>query len=184
MEADGRPIRPVEATLGTHPSIGIHEAYVRGDLESLKRLLGDPPDFPNCRGPAGVGEIVLEYAIYWSPLPFIKQLLELGANPNYDEHAGFPSLIASLSTQRPDKHAIVELLLAFGADIQQRGHNDWTPLHWAAAHDDERGVALLLGHGADPNARTNIDDHETPLEEAERAGCAKAAAVLRKISQS
>jgi uncharacterized protein len=166
-----------------HPALAMHEAYVRGDLEALKTLLGDPPDFPNCIGPRGVGEIVLEYAIYWSPLPFIKKLLELGGNPNYGDHAGFPSLIAALSTERPDKHAIVEMLLAFGADIQQRGHNDWTPLHWAAAHDDERGVVLLLGHGADPNAKTRIDNCETPLEEAERAGHTKAAAILRKLSQ-
>jgi hypothetical protein len=38
----------------------LHEAYIRGDLEALQRLLGDPPDFPNCRGPAGVGDIILE----------------------------------------------------------------------------------------------------------------------------
>ena len=164
-------------------SIQIHDAYVRGDLAALKTLLGDPPEFPNCTEPLGSGEIVLEYAIYWSPLPFIKKLLELRANPNYDNSAGFPSLIAALSTKREDKHAIVELLLAFGADIQQRGVNDWTPLHWAAAHGDDRGVALLLGHGADPNARTGIDDHETPLEEAERASHKNTAALLRTFTQ-
>jgi len=152
----------------------MHEAYVRGDLEAIKALLGDPPGFPNCRGMQGVDEIPLEYAIYWSPLAFIKKLLELGANPNYGEHAGFPSLIATLSMNRADKLAVIELLLAFGADIQQRGHNDWTPLHWAAAHGDAASVELLLAHGAAPAARTRIDDCETPLEEAERAGHLKA----------
>jgi uncharacterized protein len=163
-----------------HPALALHEAYVRGDLEALRSLLGDPADFPNCRGPRGVGEIVLEYAIYWSPLPFIRQLLELGANPNYEEHAGFPCLIAALSTARADKRELLELLLAQGADIQQRGHNDWTPLHWAAVNDDASAVEFLLGHGADPNARTRIDDCETPLEEAERFGKQHAAAVLRR----
>lgn len=62
-------------------AIAIHEAFKRGDLEALRILLGDPPDFPNCRGPRGVGEIILEYAIYWSPLAFIRTLLELGADP-------------------------------------------------------------------------------------------------------
>ena len=61
-------------------SLAIHDAYKRGNLESLRKLLGDPPDFPNCQGPLGVGEIVLEYAIYHSPLSFIKKLLELGAD--------------------------------------------------------------------------------------------------------
>lgn len=58
----------------------IHNAYVQGDVEALKALPGSPPDFPNSRGPMGVGEIILEYAIYWSPLAFIQTLLELGVN--------------------------------------------------------------------------------------------------------
>ena len=162
-----------------HPAGAMHEAYVRGDLEALRSLLGNLADFPNCRGPRGVGDIILEYAIYWSPLPFIKKLLELGANPNYDDHAGFPSLIAALSTERTDKLAVLELLLSYGADIQQRGHNDWTPLHWAAVDDDAPSVELLLSQGADPHAKTRIDDLETPLEEAERFGKKHAAATLR-----
>ena len=31
--------------------IEIHEAYKRGDLETLKAPPGDPPDFPTCRAP-------------------------------------------------------------------------------------------------------------------------------------
>jgi hypothetical protein len=50
-------------------ALAIHEAHQRGDLHALKRLLGDPPDFPNCPAPAGVGEIILEYAIHHSRCP-------------------------------------------------------------------------------------------------------------------
>jgi uncharacterized protein len=153
-----------------HPAIALHEAYVRGDLDEVRSLLGNPADFPNCRGFEGVGEIILEYAIYWSPLPFIHELLELGANPNYEDHVGFPSLIATLSTDRADKLEILKLLLSHGADMKQRGHNDWTPLHWAASHGDAPSVNFLLEHGADPNARTRIDNFATPLEEAQRCG--------------
>jgi hypothetical protein len=66
-----------------HESLAVHEAYQRGDLEALRRLLGDPSDFPSCRGPAGAGESILEYAIYHSPLALIQTLLKLGADPNY-----------------------------------------------------------------------------------------------------
>lgn len=168
-----------------HDARALHEAYKRGDLGAVKALLGDPPDFPNCRGPHGAGEIILEYAIYHSPPSFIRELLELGADPNYGDHAGFPSLIAALSgAERTDVYEILELLLAFGADVQQRGHNDYTPLHYAANLEDIRAMELLLAHGADLNARTRIDDCATPLEEAETLGRDRAAAFLRKAAQT
>ncbi|MGH9786020.1 MAG: ankyrin repeat domain-containing protein, partial [Terriglobia bacterium] len=117
---------------------------------------------------------------YWSPLPLIRTLLTLGAKPNYDDHLGFPCLIAALSTSRPDKLELLKLLIHSGADIEQRGHNDYTPLHWAAIHADAETVELLLAHGADPNARTRIDYCETPLEAAEQAGNREIVELLRK----
>jgi len=167
-----------------HKSLAIHDAYLRGDLDALKTLLGNPADFPNCMGPPGMGEIILEYAIYHSPLSFIRELLKVGADPNYGDHAGFPSLIATLSSsERPDMYEILELLLSFGADIQQHGHNDYTPLHYAAAREDIRAMELLLSHGADLNARTRIDDYATPLEEMEILGRERAAEFLRKAAE-
>jgi ankyrin repeat protein len=161
----------------------LHEAYERGDLETLRRLLGNPQDFPNCRGPVGGGEIILEYAIYHSPLSFIRTLLEMGADPNYGDRAGFPSLIAALSAEgRPDRHEILELLLAYGADIRQRGINDYTPLHYAANIEDIAAMELLIAHGADLDARTNIDDYATPLEEMEILGRARAVEFLRNAA--
>jgi len=166
-----------------HELLAVDDAYKRGDLEALKTLLGNPPDFPNCPGPPGVGEIILEYAIYHSPLSFIRTLLELGADPNYGDHAGFPSFIAALSSpDRPDMYEILALLLSFGADIQQRGHNDYTPLHYAACLQDIRAMELLLAHGADLNARTRIDDYATPLEEVEILGREQSIAFLRKAA--
>lgn len=160
--------------------LSIHEAFVRGDLEAVRTALGNPPDFPNCRGLRGVGDIILEYAIYWSPLPFIRALLELGANPNYENPAGFPSLIAALSTERADKQEVLKLLISFGASVRARGVNDFTPLHYAASLDDPLAIELLLQHGADPGARTNIDDYETPLELAVRGRKDAAARALRR----
>ena len=163
----------------------IDAAFRAGDFEGLRAALGDPDGFPDVSGPITVGHC-LEYAIYHSPLPFIRLLLERGADPNYADHAGFPSLIAALtclrsvpgSPARADAHEILELLLAAGADPNQRGVNDYTPLHWAAGDGDERAVRLLLAHGGDVTARTRIDDCETPREVAERAGHRAIAALL------
>ena len=149
----------------------IDDAYKRGDLAALIAALDDPPDFPNCRGHYAAGPIILEYAIYHSPLPFIRTLLQLGADPNYGDHAGFPSLIAALTRDGKDTCELLELLLSFGADVEQRGMNDYTPLHWAAIESrDTEAIKILLAHGAEPRARTRIDDYTTPLEEAERLG--------------
>ncbi len=156
---------------------------MRGDLAAVRRLLGDPPDFPNARGPIGLGEIVLEYAIYHSPIPFVASLLELGADPEYGDHAGYPSIIAALASGRKDRLEIIELLLERGADIQQRGVNGYTPLHWAAAEDDPRLIEWLLARGADPAARTDVDDYATPLEEARILGHHQAARALRGASE-
>ncbi len=161
--------------------LAIHEAFKQGDLSTLKSALGHPEEFPNCTSPLSIGN-VLEYAIYHSPLPFIRILLELGADPNYQDHAGFPSLIAALScSDRSDQKELIELLISCGADIQQRGVNDYTPLHYAVAENDVEMIELLLSYGADPKAKTNIDDYTTPLEEAEMLGKSQAVNALKRV---
>jgi uncharacterized protein len=90
-------------------------------------------------------------------------------------------VIAALFTDRPDRCQITLLLLAFGANVQAHGINDWTPLHYAAAAGDLDGIRLLLARG-DPNARTRIDACATPLEEAEILGRDQAAQLLRKLA--
>jgi hypothetical protein len=148
----------------------IDDAYRKGDLGALLLALGDPADFPNSLHPfdLGLGDFPLEYAIYWSPLAFIGTLLDHGANPNFPDRLGYPSLIAVLSTDRPDRLELLRLLLSRGADTAQRGLNDWTPLHYAVSRDDVPAIKLLVANGADVNAKTRIDDCTTPLEEAEQ----------------
>ncbi len=166
-------------------SAAIHRAYQEGNLDALLILLNDPPDFPNQppTGPLHIAEIPLEYAIYHSPIAFIQTLIDFGADPNYEGHAGFPSLIAALSTDRRDVAEILALLLDAGAHIQQKGVNGFTPLHYAAAYQTPDLVQLLLDRGADPNVRTDIDDYTTPLEEAVAQNRREAVAILEPLTR-
>jgi ankyrin repeat protein len=160
--------------------LSIDDAFKAGDFAALGAALGGSPRWFDEDMPfeLGLGH-PLEYAIYWSPLAFIAELIDAGANPNYQDDAGFPSIIAALSTSRGHRLDIVRLLLERGAEANSRGINDWTPLHFAASHCDADAIRLLLTGGADPSLRTRIDDHATALGEAERIGCAEAVELLR-----
>lgn len=165
----------------------IDEAFREGSLERLRAAVDDPAVIPNGRMPDAVGPCLI-YAIYWSPLAFIRTLLELGADPNAPVDDGFPPLIAALSctraargaNRRKDVDEILRLLLSFGADPNQRGINDYTPLHMAVGERNALAVQILLDGGADLELRTRIDNCDTPLEMAVAAGFTEIAAILAR----
>src|SRR6185503_14894889 len=168
----------------------IDDAFRRGDLELLRAAVDDPVVIPNGRMPDTIGSCLV-YAIYHSPLAFIRTLLEIGADPKAPVDDGFPPLIAALSTAREvpgatrrlDVDDILRLLLASGADPNQRGINDYTPLHMAVAERNAFAVQILLDGGANADVRTRIDECETPLEMAQAAGLNDIAAMLERKGQ-
>ena len=154
----------------------IDAAFRAGDLDALRAAVEDPAMIPNGHMPIAIGPC-LEYAIYHSPLAFIRTLIDMGADVNPQHHDGFPPLHAALACSHPhpassgrrDVLELVALLLAAGADPNQRGLNDWTPLHAAVAYKNIDAIPVLVGAGADPRLRTRIDDCSTPREDAEAA---------------
>jgi ankyrin repeat protein len=134
----------------------IDAAFRAGDLSALRAAVEDPGNVPNGPMPLAIGPC-LEYAIYHSPIGFIRTLLEIGADPNPEDHIGFPPLVAALSCSRsqpgsparPDVLAIIKLLLEFG----------------------------------DPALRTRIDDYETAREMAVNAGLLEIAEALEAGGQ-
>jgi ankyrin repeat protein len=163
----------------------IDAAFRAGDLGGLRAAVEDQSAIPNGVMPLEIGSCLV-YAIYHSPVAFIRELLAIGADPNAPVDDGFPPLIAALgagqpaagATQRQDVAAIVALLLEYRADPHVRGINDYTALHMAAALGRADIVRLLLDAGADPTLRTRIDERETPRELAEASGFREIAALL------
>jgi hypothetical protein len=168
----------------------IDDAFRRGDLEALRTAVDDPAAVPNGRMPDTIGSCLV-YAVYHSPLAFIRTLLEIGADPNAPVDDGFPPLIAALSctrdapgaNRRTDIDEVIRLLLSSGADPNQRGVNDYTPLHMAVGERNALAILRLIEYGADPDLRTRIDDCETPLEMAKSAGWSEGAALLERRGQ-
>jgi len=163
----------------------IDEAFLKGDLEALRAAVDDPDAIPNGQMPITVGSCLV-YAIYHSPLAFIRTLLEIGADPKAPVDDGFPPLIAALSCSiavpgskpRSDVDDVLQLLLTFGADPNQRGINDYTALHMAVAQGNALAVQRLLDGGAEPELRPRIDQCETALEMARSMNRADIIAIL------
>jgi uncharacterized protein len=169
----------------------IDDAFRKGDLDLLRAAVNDPAAVPNGPMPDAVGPRLV-YAIYHSPLAFIRTLLEIGADPNPPVDDGFPPLIAALSCTRDGPGAarrtgvadIVRLLLSFGADPNQRGVNDYTPLHVAVEERQWLAIRILLDAAADTELRTRIDACETPADMARAAGKDDIAAMLARKAQA
>lgn len=159
----------------------LDEAFRTGNMGVLRAAFPGE-EFPNVVLPPalGMGDTILHYAVMWSPLAFIGELVAAGAYVNAEGDDGFPALFAAISADREDNVRIVELLLDAGADVHIRGINDWTPLHYAVAAEEIGAVRLLLARGADPFATTSIDDKTSPLDDAERMGFEEAAKAIRE----
>ena len=145
-------------------SMAVERALREGDVDTVRWELDDPPDWPNTLEPY-MRSPILAVALGAAPLAAIRRLLDEGADPNCQVLDGFPALIDVIHHRRREEgREIVAVLLAAGARVDERGLNDWTALHFAASYDDDVAVRLLLEAGADPHARTRIDDFETPLD--------------------
>ena len=104
----------------------------------------------------------LVYAVYWSPLEFVRALLDAGANPSF--HGGRHSANHGCAVQaaagagfEAARRCVRARQTAAGTQngSNQRGLNDYTPLHYLAGIGDVSLIPLLLERGATDGADTD-----------------------------
>ena len=141
------------------------EVLRSGSVEDLEELASLEQDFPQ-----GKDRLVMRRwitnAIDCGSKEAIEWILKKKVDLIFRDDEGYTVLHSAIERNEDDKYEIMELLLKFGADVNLKGINDWTPAHMAAARNDVEALKILVRYGADLNIRTDIDDYTTPLEEA------------------
>lgn len=177
---DGRTDLVFEHIAEGHPATDADANGVRliqwcayyGDVSAIRFLIGQGETLASLGANLGLGD-----AVFHGHWPLCQFLIEQGADANHavPETGESPLHLALCKANRPVYDAILELLLAAGADpdratlpgvetggfmrdARTRGE---TPLHRAAAFGSEKAIDLLLAAGARVDAR---DAHgDSPL---------------------
>jgi len=174
-------MNPQQAIDAQRVYLQLERALRAGDLHQLPAEVSTAAGFPNVLDPY-THTPLLALAISWAPVPAVRELLEAGADPNFQALDGFPALVGAVMAGRQDSVPLLQVLVQAGAELDRQGINGWTALHAAASRGDDASAQLLLAAGANPRARTGVDLDETPLDEARRAGAQRVAELLQAAS--
>jgi ankyrin repeat protein len=120
----------------------------------------------------------LSAAIKKADIESVRTLLKGGAPVKTTDRSGFMPLVSAaiVAGRQPQALEIIDLLLAAGADIEQEGPTDITPLYAAVTNGPPAVVTHLLDKGANVNAQ--VGDGRTALYQSVRRGTVRAAEVL------
>ena len=155
-------------TVKTPENTWTSDALQRGDIDAIKERALSDSTYLKQRD--SYGDTPLMTAVSGDCTQLVEFLLQRNANPNVDVDDGYTCLLTAIESDNEESIAVVQLLLAAGAEIHAIGTNGWTPLHMAAARGHVKKCRLLIDAGADVNKRKEIDASETPLMEAAFTG--------------
>ena len=149
----------------------LHLAALRGDAAAVDALLARGAD-ANALNDAGA--TALHYAT--GSAAMVKALLARGATADVVSKDGLTPLMTAVP--RPESFAVVQLLVAAGADVNigrtTKRRGDSSPLALAIGGGDRRTIDLLLARGADVNS----EDGFSPLNTAAFMGDVETARLL------
>lgn len=103
------------------------------------------------------------HAIVTNDAATLKQCLARGYSVNSSQAitGDTPLHLAAMTSHGENKNEVVEVLIAYGANINACNKAGMTPLHYAAYTGSHGLVKLLIKNGADIKAKSN--DGRTPL---------------------
>jgi ankyrin repeat protein len=121
----------------------IHDAAKSGDLEKVKALLKNNPDFVFSRDDK-YGGTPLQWTVVYGHKAVAELLLASKAEVNAKTITGQTPLHYAASKGHWD---VTELLLANYAEVNSKATNGFTPLHEAALYGHKDVAELLRQHG-------------------------------------
>lgn len=142
----------------------IVDAIQNADLAILEELAAHWPAFPE--GVDDSGTRWITNAIACGSAGVVRWMLSHGASAGIEADDGYTVLHSAIERSQPDRHQIMQDLIAAGADVNEIGIHGYTPAHLAAVRNDVEALKVLHERGADFSIRTSVDDYYTPLEEA------------------
>ena len=151
-------------------------AFLHYDVEKLDELASQgsfPHEFDGWSGSDWLG-----MAVAVGNLASVRWMLAKGIDANLADYGGQSSLVHALGSESekvrreradPGKAAeetiaMIDVLIAAGADVNGRGILGHTPLHCAVGRSSPRVLRHLLDRGADPNLAHWDYEPETPAD--------------------
>jgi uncharacterized protein len=150
-------IASVAIVHGDAGPLSIADAAMRGDRQDVQALIRQGVDV---NAPQGDGVTALHWAARHGDVELASMLVAAHANAKAETRFGAytPLHLAAERGSAP----IVNALIAAGAPVDAKTSTGATALMFAAGAGDTQSAAVLIGAGADVNAREN-DRWQTPL---------------------
>lgn len=130
----------------------LDRAVNAGHAEVVDLLLRAGADPGQLIGAYGGDQTPLTAAVGWGRADVVRLLLAAGAPTGPQTRFGWVPLVHAVTGTHGDPLALVDLLLEYGADLDDR-QRDMTPLEWVCGLPRPDVVRHLLARGATPSLK-------------------------------
>lgn len=147
----------------------LHQAPGRFEDAVVQEVLESGPNiritYPTSESPeSDIEASALEWAIERDEASAAMLILARGGDARAVDVFGRTLLHQAL--MKNTHHSMIGLMLDVGIDIEARDLDGNTALHYAVADGNELGLWVLLGDGANTDARNRVGSHATAIEKA------------------